>query len=185
MLRLNIEQTYAKLELNITKPFLEIQTTAPQIQLETEAATVEISQPRGELEIDQYPSRASYGYQNFSDRTSRIAEEARQSVLEYIGRTAEEGDRLARIESGENAILAIIEEHAIPEPLEVGITPITPPYINYQVNPPQFNFIPGKVELNLQRGTIDLNLRRGTVEGRIAQYNSVRMWTTGSLDMRV
>jgi hypothetical protein len=180
MLRLNIEQTSAKLALNIQAPFLEMSTTQPQIQIETEAATLEIRQPNGVLEIDQYPSRASYGYKNVFDQTRQLAEEARQTVLEMIGRVAQNGDRMARIESGENAIAAISEEESYSPPPQVEITPVARPIIRYHVRAPEFNSTTGRVDVSLQRGTVETHLRWGTVSPRIAQYNSIRMWTTGS-----
>jgi hypothetical protein len=182
VLRLNIEQTYARLNLEIQDPFLQIKTTKPQIQLETEAAKVEISQPRGELSIDQYPSRASYGYKDIYDRTREAAERGRQTVLENIARIVEEGNRMGRIESGENAIIEIVidrvfENAAVPE---VGITPIAKSDIRFTPRSPSFKVTPGHVELDLQRGTVDVELQRGTVKGTVSPYNSIRMWTTGN-----
>lgn len=184
MLRLNIEQTHAKLELDIKHPFLEIQTTPPKIQLDTQAAVVEIRQGQGTLEIDQYPSRASYGYKNMDDRTREIVQEAQRIALEVVGRITEEGNRMGRIESGENAIAAIAEERYNEPPLDVTLSPIAAPIIRYTPKPVEYNVIPAKLDLTLQRGTVDLHLQRGTVTGRLNPYNSIRMWTTGSrIDM--
>lgn len=182
MIRLNIEQQYAKIELSITDPTISLRTQAPRLEIDTEAAVVEIRQPKGTLEIDQSPCRASYGYKHLDRFTRDLAQEAKQIALEAIGTKAQEGDRMARIESGEDVIIALAVEATTAEQLEVGIVPIEPPYIRYHPSPPEYQVTPGKVNTNLQRGTVDLQLNRGTVQAAMAQYQSVRMWTTGSFN---
>lgn len=180
MLKLNIMQQPAKLALNITDPFLNIRTTPPRIQLETEPAIVEIHRTEGKLEIDQYPCRYSIGLKNNADFSYDFAQEGKQAVLVAIGEIAAEGDRLARIESKENAIANIATESNFPSPLEIVWARVAPPDIHYQPGKVEFNPIHGKVNLDLKQGTVDLELQRGEVKGQITQYQNIRFWTTKS-----
>lgn len=186
MLKLNIAQQPAKLALNIKDPFLNIRTTPPQIQLSTEPAIVEINRTEGKLEIDQYPCRYSIGFKNNFDFAYDFAQEGKQSVLAAVGEIAAEGDRLARIESKENAIANIATESMFSDPADVVWARVESPNIHYQPGKVEFNPIYGKVNLDLERGTVSLELQRGEVKGQISQYQNIRFWTTNSkVDMWV
>lgn len=178
MLYLNIQQQYAKIAITTTRPQLNLQTSRPQIEIESEPAKLEIHQGKGELAIDSTPYRYSIGFKNIQDIARDNAREGRQTALETIGRIAQEGDRMARIETKENAIANMAAESTIPVPPELIWAPIAKPDINYRFNPAQIDYIPGKLDINLRRGSVDANLDRGTVDIRIAQYQNVRFWTT-------
>lgn len=177
-------QQPAKLELNISDPILNIRTKQPKINLSTEPAVVEIRRIDGKMEIDQYPSRYSIGYKNMADFSRDNAQDAMQIILETIGNIAAEGDRLARIESKENAIANISSERSIQEPLDIVWARTNSPKIHFQPGRVEFNPIRGKLNLTLDRGTVDLDLQRGEVRGQITQYQNVRFWTTpNTVDM--
>jgi len=186
MIRLNIFQQPAKLELSITDPVLNIRTTSPKTQLSTQPAIVEIRRTEGKLELDFTPYRYSIGFKNNADFMRDFANEGKQAALEAVARIAQEGDRLARIESKEDAIVQMAIESNFPEPPDITWARIEPPIIHYEPGKVDFNVIRGKVDLNLQRGTVELNLQRGEVKGRITQYPSIRFWTTNNeVDMSV
>lgn len=185
MLRLNISQQYAKLDINTTRPVLNLQATSPQIQIDSEPAKLEIRQAKGELEIDNTPYRYSIGIKNIQEMARDNAQAGRQTALETIGRIAEEGNRLASIENGGNPIADMAAESSIVEAPEITWSHIEPPNINYRMTPAQIEVTPGKLDINLQRGTVDSNLQRGTVDIRIGQYQSIKFWTTeNKYDMR-
>lgn len=186
MLKLNISQQPAKLELNITNPMLNLKTKAPKLNLSTEPAIVEIRQIKGKLEIDQYPCRYSIGFRNNADFSSDAAQEGKRIVLETIGRIAAEGNRLANIESGENAIANIATESNFSESPDITWGRIELPNFYYEPGKIEFNPVRGKLKLELDRGTVDVQLQRGEVHGTMAQYQKLRFWTTeGKYDMMV
>lgn len=178
MLRLNISQQYAKIEMHTVNPQLNLHTTNPQIQLSTEAAKLEISQPHGQLEIDQSPCRASLGLKGLAEFAQDNAERGRQTVLETIGRMSEEGDRMAGVEKEPDAIANIAADSVTVEPGDLEIVWIDKPIINYVEKLPEFNYTPGKIDLQLQRGTVETDFQRGTVNVGIGQYQSIKFWTT-------
>lgn len=178
MLCLNISQQYAKIAISTTRPQLNLETSRPQIEINSQAAKLEIRQATGELEIDNMPYRYSIGIKNIQDMARDNAREGMQTALETIARIAQDGDRMARIETKENAIANMAAEANISEPAELTWAPIEKPSISYKFNPAQIDYLPGKLDINLRRGTVDANLDRGTVDIRIAQYQNVRFWTT-------
>ncbi|SMC39841.1 DUF6470 family protein [Sporomusa malonica] len=180
MLRLNISQQYAKIDITTERPFLGMKTTASKLDIQTEPATVEIRQPQGELEIDNRPFRASYGIKDHGEFLRDCAELGKQTALETIGRIAQEGDRLAAIETQENAIANIAAESSYPPAPEITWAHLEKPIIHYTAHPVEFTPIEGHVTINVEPGTLDMDYRPGTVNIRMAQYQSIKMWTTGS-----
>jgi len=85
--------------------------------LQTAKKTIDsISQSRQAiLEIDQYPVFAGLGYKSSIDLVKEVVQKAYQHVIEYIGKTASDGDRLAAIELGGSPIADIAERDAYPE----------------------------------------------------------------------
>lgn len=175
---LNISSQNAKIQLNIENPQINLRTTLPQIELFTQAAIVEINQVKGELEIDQSPCRASLGLKNWTEFARDDAERGKQAALEAVGRISEEGDRLAGIEKEKDAIVNIAAEKITPEDMDVEIGWIDNPIINYKMNSPYYNFVSGKVDLQVQTGSVENNFQWGKVNISIAQYQSIKFWTT-------
>ena len=182
MLRLNIEQQPAKLALAITNASLTMRTQRPRLEMETKAAVVEIRQPRGRLEIDQYPCRAAYGLKTLTDRTRDMVKAAHRAALEAIAKTAADGDRMAHIEKEKNVIAKLAAEASVAEQLEVGLVPIPPPEIRYHIRPPEYQVTPASVNIRYYPGKLNEQYNRGAVNVSLAQYQSIRMWTTGTLD---
>lgn len=67
------------------------------------------------LEIDQREAFFSIGRKSNLDVVRESAEITYKHVMEYIGRTAEDGDRFAAIELGGNPIADIAERDSFPE----------------------------------------------------------------------
>lgn len=178
MIRLNISQQFAKLELNISEPQLNLKTTHPKVELSTEPAVLELKRVDGKMEIDQYPSRASYGYKNVSDMMREYAQEGLRAAIEAVGEIAAEGYQLTQIQNGQNQIANLARQSIFDPPPEFSWTPVERPHIYYEPGKIDSKYIQGDVDLKLQRGTVDSQLQRGQVEGYISQYQSIRFWTS-------
>lgn len=178
MLTLNISQQYAKISITSTRADMGLTTTQPKLNIETEPAIVEISQPKGELEIDWEPFRASYGIKNSGQFARDCAELGRQTAFETIGRIAQEGDRMAKIESKEDPMIAMAAESIMQPVPEVVWSHLEPPVIHYTAHQPKYNPIRGHVNTDLKRGRVDMNFQPAKVDIRMAQYQSIKMWVT-------
>ncbi|MBC8015444.1 MAG: hypothetical protein H7X79_06835 [Sporomusaceae bacterium] len=178
MLILNVATQPIRTEYAIQKSVLNLQTTIPKIEISTEAATLDIRQSLGQLEIDATPCRYARGIKNLADFSRDNAQAGRDAAMEAIGRTAEEGNRLARIESGENAIANMAADtNTVPIP-EVVLAHVPLPDISYTPNTPKIEVIDGKLDINFERGTVQGDFQPGAVNINVAQYPSIKMWTT-------
>lgn len=178
MLCLNISQQNAKIAINTTRPVLNLQTTRPQIDISSQAAKLDIQQAKGELEIDNTDYRYSIGIKNIQDMARDNAQEGKQTVLETISRIVQEGNRMAKIESKEKVFANIAAESCIQEAPEVVWDHIEAPKIRYNLTSAQVDYVPGNLDIDLKRGTVDAQLDRGTVNISMAQYQSIKFWTT-------
>jgi len=80
------------------------------------------------LEIDQYPVFAGLGYKSSVDLAKEASQKAHRHAIEYIGKTASDGDRLAAIELGGSPIADIAERDAFQEnTLAISTTPLGQP----------------------------------------------------------
>ena len=184
MLRINMSQQYAKINMDIKDPKLILHTTLPKIEMHTEAAKVEITSGSGELSIDTTPCRESYGIFSNTEFARDCARRGKETALETIGRMAQEGDRLMRIESHEDAIVNIAIDNMSPQEFDVEWMPKNPPTIEYRPRPVRYRPVAGKVDVRLHWGSVENNSEPGTVTVTMAQYNKLNIWVTGTRDMR-
>ena len=83
------------------------------------------------LEIDQYEVLENLGYQGTGDLLRESAQKTYRHVMNYIGKTAEDGDRLAAIELGGSPIADMAERDAFPEKtFGTEITPYAGPKVD-------------------------------------------------------
>ena len=161
---LGIERTPSRLEIHTQKAMLEQKRNPARMSIKTERPTVL---------IDQYEAFASSGLKNNYDREKEIAQRAYQQVLQTISSKAEDGDRLAAIESGGNPIADIAERDAWPEH-EFGMDTMPKAGPSFEVtgsididwnveetvNAVESNFIPGEININFQPSVVRLYMRQ-------------------------
>lgn len=112
---LNISTTDIQLAYEHIPSHLSIQTSNARLELHQKQAKVNIETELPRVLIDQYECFASAGLKNNYDLMSEIVQRAKQNVLEFIGKTAEDGKLLAAIEKGGNPIAYIAKRDASPE----------------------------------------------------------------------
>lgn len=175
---LNVATEPIKIDMNTQKAFINLHTTLPKIQIEAEAAKLEIRQPKGELQIDSTAFRSSYGIKNWQSFHQDNAQEARNIGLEAVGRIAEEGNRMGQIASGENAVVEIAADSCNSPVSELTWAPLEKPEVHYTANQPQIRFIDGSLNITVERGNVQTNFQPGKVNVSVAQYPSIRKWTS-------
>ncbi|SDF79588.1 DUF6470 family protein [Sporolituus thermophilus] len=178
MLYLNIRSQPALLEMTSYAAALNLKTTPARLEMATEAARVEIRQPKGELYIDQAPCRASRGIYGVSEFARVNAEEGRRTALETVGRIAAEGDRMAAIETGEDAIVNMATESNFPPPPDITWAYVEPPIIRYTARPVEIDVQSGRVNATYVPGKVEGEYTPGKVDVRVARYPSIKMWVT-------
>lgn len=164
--QLQIQTTPARLGLQIDKSIQSIEQPKATILMEQPAAVLEMSTTRSKLSIDTTENRAEIDMKSIIRRNNENAQYSLQAVLQGVGRRAEEGQQLMRIENGGGAIAQIAKQNANPPPaplgirfvgdrlkvqvdiergdLQIQVTPQKPKH-DVQVNKPIHEYTPGKV----------------------------------------
>lgn len=112
---IEIHQTFAAIGINRTEHNLEMKAKNAKLEIHQEQAKIKIHSELPRVEIDQYEAFASAGLKNNYDMLKDFAQTAQQQIMEYIGKTASDGDQLARVEAGGNPIADICGRDASPE----------------------------------------------------------------------
>lgn len=186
MLQLRIEQEFARLGLNIKKPFLLLRNVQPEIELRIEKPELRLHSPRPKVYIDQRRCFADMEKRTLDEFMRYHAQLGREQVLQAIGDIAEEGDMLARIEEGVR--LEDLAEKGFGEGADFNVTaiPKQPPDITWEVHPVEVEFVPGRVDLELKRGRVENYFTPGQVEVYLEQKNYIRIdWVGENLDIKV
>lgn len=150
----------------------------PQLNIDTEPVRVH---------IDQYECFAELGYINFFDIARIQKQKGYQRVMEYIARTARDGDRLAAIELGGNPIADIAEEksNSTPEGEPVKL-PFPRPRFTVTRSNIRINYISGKINFNAVVHPVRYRVTPHRVEIYIRQYPSISIEYEGDyIDRRV
>ncbi len=180
MIQLHWALQSARMEISSHAAVLAMKSPAAKFSITTEAPKLEIHQPAGILEIDGTAMRASLGLKTPTQFALDNAAAGRQTAMETIARIAQNGDRMAHIESGENAVVEIAADEAAAKPAEITLAPLEPPEIHYTMRKPEFSFASGKVYIQAEPSPVEMQYTPGDVELRMTQYASIRFWTTGS-----
>lgn len=112
---LEISQTYARVGIDRTPSTLEIKTENAKLELDNKEPKINIRTELPRVEIDQYECFASSGLKGPIDLTREFAQRGYQNVLDYIAKTAQDGNMMAAIESGVRAIPEIAARDAYPQ----------------------------------------------------------------------
>jgi len=136
-------------------------------------ARLEIKTEQPRVLIDQTQCFAEAGRKSLFELSLENTAISRQRILEAIGRLAQDGDLLMRIENGFDAIPTIAEQNAWPEiDYNLGLIPQSRPKIDV-MGSLEINFIPGKVEINVQPQKPEIKYTPGAVEIYLAQRASI------------
>ncbi|MEH7384277.1 DUF6470 family protein [Bacillus sp. JJ1521] len=163
--QIRIESQYAKLNLDIQKPIQEIEQRPAEMTIEQPSAEMNINRTPGRLTIDQTLAWENLDLKPPLKRAEENAQYGINISFEAIGRIAEEGNELMKIENGGNPIIeqairnsqneTFFNTGSTPsqfsvnvnyDPAHVSINWTTnKPQIEVDVNRPVHTYTPGKV----------------------------------------
>jgi hypothetical protein len=179
---LTIQLTDARIGIETTPSRLEMQSQAARLELNRKNIQLNIHTELPRVEIDQSSAFASAGLKNFIEVTNEAAQRGYQQVMEFIGKTAEDGDRLAAIELGGNPLADIAERDAFPECEFNGeFTPIGTPEMTVKgtqsfdpdpLNGPDFR---NAIQTTFLPSNLSINYAPGQIRIFPAQYSSMKM----------
>jgi len=178
---LYITQTYAKIGIERIPSRLEIKAESARLDIHQRHAKVNIDTELPKILIDQYEAFASAGLKNNMDIVKDGAQKGKQKCLEYIGKTVTDGDTLAAIENGVNAI-AEIAKRDLYKTHEFNIDCI--PKVG-----PKITVVGGEVDFEVEKdsdglnngvesrflpGNLEVNFTPAQVRVFLAQYASIK-----------
>lgn len=179
-----MESSFAQLGLNVTKATHEIRQPQAEMNLRQQPAELIIEQARTELQIDSSQARANIGIMTSMQFSDSAASYGRQKAMQAIAEKSQEGDRMMRIHTKENAIAAIGKERG----MRVLENSYTPPAssgdegvdINIQLKPVVINVKRNGMSMNPVIRPPEFTYIAGKVEPYMLQYNSLKIDVVGS-----
>ena len=168
--QLRMEATYARLAISTTPARLDITHPPAELTIAQPPAEMNIASVPARLTIDQSRAWAAMNNKHVFEFIRDGAEDGRQAVLNYIARTASQGDELMRIENGGNPIVdqAVVNSEA--PPLEFNIAFVPPPFsvkigyepgrldIDWRIQPPRIDVKRHEPIIRYQRGAVRIDL---------------------------
>lgn len=181
--QLRMESTFARLGLNINKPVQEIRQPAAEMNLSQVPAKLEIEQARLELSIDSSQARANIGIMTSTQFSDSNAAYGKQKAMLAIAEKSQEGDRMMRIYTKENAIAAIGRERGL-RVLEGGYIPPAASEdegvdIQIQLKPVVIQVQRNGMTIKPETKPPELSYKPGKVEPYMIQYNSLKIDVVG------
>lgn len=182
--KLQMQSTFAQLGLNIIKPVQEIRQPQAEMNLRQVPATLSIEQARTELQIDSSQARANIGIMTSMQFSDSAASYGQQKALQAIAEKSQEGDRMMRIYTKENAIAAMGKEKGL-RVLEGGYTPPAASAdegvdIHVELKPVRIDVQRNGMSMNPVTKPPELSYTPGKVEPYMLQYNSLKIDVVGS-----
>jgi len=177
--QIRLEQTFAKLGLNIQKSVQEIRQPRAEMSINQEPAQLQISQRQGVLTIDSSEAQANIDLRGPLRRSRDNAEYGYQKWLEAIAFISQSGDRLAAIERKGNPIAEIsFEESTIYENTEIiAAGSLTGDGIEIRFEPKK-----PVIEVQVRGSKIEVKVNKpihqytpGKVSGQITQWNTLKI----------
>lgn len=180
--QIRMQQTHVKLGLSIERSEQQIRQQKADVNIRQKPPELSIRQPKGKLNIDQTQAWNDQNLKSPFKLTEDWARQGYQRVMAAIATIAREGDRMARIESGENAIAAIAKSKTLKPPADFnyGVMPEHGSVnIRYRPQSVKYQFSRGNVELDVKSHQPKFNYIPGKMDMSIRQQNNLSIWFVG------
>lgn len=178
---LTMTRTDARLGMETTPGKYNMESRRASLELHQKQAKVNIKTELPKVLIDQYECFAEAGLKNSADLSKEQSELAYQQVMEFIEKTAEDGDQLAKIELGGTPIADIAERDAFPEK-EFGLAfiPSTGPKFDVTGSLDieavrNWEGVNNGVEINYQPAQLDTNYTPSVLRIYMQSYPSLNI----------
>lgn len=177
----------ALIGINTTNTTMSIRQPKADFELKVRKPELEIHTEQGRIQIDQSQCFNEAGLMDIFTLTEDAAERGRQAAFEAIGRIVDEGNMLASIENGSNAIAEIAYQRSFTEhEFDIGTIPKSRPKID---------FIGGNVDIKVHEGDVEIltkpnkpiiDVENGSVEIFLRQKPEINIEYIGSnIDQKV
>lgn len=172
MLKIRIEQQYARLGLHIQEPRIQLHSTLPILEMAAEKPQLEIESQQPRLSIDQSQCFAAVNRRTPTEFSLYMREQAQNRTLEAIAHIAQVGDMLGAIETG-TSIADLAVQESISETGQLVMVSIPAPSIHFATYPIRIQYTPGKNRIQITPGRVENHFARGRVEAYLIQQNQI------------
>lgn len=175
-----INTTQGKMNINYGKSNFRIQTKKPKMNME-------ITQPK--VKIDQSKPLAEIGLKKISDFIKTNAGKGKQVCSQGISRIVQQGNELARIETGSNAISSQARYNAFDQykkEVNIDFIPKSRPQVDLQEGKVDINLEKGEVSIQSKPQEVNLDYNVGKIEVYLRQKPFIDIEYTGNnLDFKI
>lgn len=165
---LDMHSVSEKLAISSSQPQMNIHNHYPKLNIKREKGGLELSSRNISAKIDGYPCRRQFGESTVGDAIAEESEAGRESLLTFIGDSAQQGDRLGRMQPG-----AIAENAAerVPklESGRKGYSYPAPPQLSWEPNYLTIHYTPDRLSFTADAVKPDIEAVPGRVDVSVAQ----------------
>jgi hypothetical protein len=180
--QLRMESTFGQLGLSSQKPVQKIEQPPAEILISQSKAESNIELTPGKLTIDQTQAWEDMDLKHIFKRIEEFAQNGYQDWLTGMGRRAQEGDDLMRIESGGNPISehAKINSENPQYEFNIGFVPSHfSVKTNYQPSELNIHWKTNKPEIDVKINNPRLEYTPGIIRGEMKQWPSLKIEVVG------
>lgn len=177
--QIRLQSQMAKIELNTNPAVQSIEKPGPDLDIQQPSAVLHINRTPSKLLIDQSEARADVDLKTIRRRIEEFAQNGYKEWLNGLGRRAQEGNQLMRIENKGNPIANIAKQNSQLYPtydFNIGYVP--------KAGSVKIDFEPTKLDIewetkkpinNTKTRNPIINYHPGNVDIRMKQYQNLKI----------
>ena len=182
MPRLNIDIQNAEYELKITKPKMKISGQKANYKIDKKAHKFTISNKAAKLTIDNYPAFSQLdSMKKPMDMLKKYASLGKQAGMAATSKFVREGDRMAAIENGGNAIVEIEAGkmyQGANKSINIEHFPKNRIKISVEKGYSKGNYTPGNIK-TIASSNLKIEAEMGDVTGKVTKRAKVNIDVVG------
>ncbi|WP_096190273.1 DUF6470 family protein [Evansella halocellulosilytica] len=166
--RVDIQTQHAQIGMQQHKPQMTISQRPADISIDQELnGNLTISTTASKLYIDQSEAFADADLKGPFRRLSEWAADAKQNVMQYMAKTARQGEQLKRIENGINALPSIAKQNSERPLREVNVGFV--PENAFKV---KFDYTPSDIKVNVDWPGPDIRVQTNDPDVHIPRWET-------------
>ncbi|WP_416147310.1 DUF6470 family protein [Salipaludibacillus sp. HK11] len=183
--RINISSTQAQTGLQSHRPQMSIRQPNADLYIDQDlVGSFRISTTASELFIDQSEAFADADLKGPMRRVDEFAARAQQNVMQYIAKTAQQGEQLKKIENEGNPIASIARQNGeifSEKQYNLAMVPEHMGKVKFDYRPSEVNFQVDRSEptIRVQRNEPQISIPRWETNAYVQQKNSINFSVSG------
>lgn len=166
--RIEIHTVRAETGIQTERPPMSIRQRPADIEIDQDlVGTFRISTTASKLYIDQSEAFADADLKGPLRRNREMVQKAHENVMEYIAKTARQGERLKRIEHGGNALAEIAREKGERKQFSYNIANV--PKNAFRV---KFHYVPSEVHVDIDWPDPEIRVKTNEPEIHIPRWRA-------------